>query len=151
MTVSTVAVVVAGVCVAGMVLWRLWSPQTFERWILWAPRAWFLGWWRYRRVWTKRMSACGLSVTYGDSVLIPRLRSVRVGRTTDRLLVRMCAGQSPWDYEGRAWRIADTFGVHECRAQIVGPSTVGIVLRQSDSGEESMALPRLGARGKDAA
>ncbi|WP_040817353.1 hypothetical protein [Nocardia jiangxiensis] len=150
MITTTVAAVV-GCAAAGMVLWRLRSPQTFERWITRSPRARFLIWWRYQRVWTRRMIACGLFVRRGDSVLIPRLGAVQIGRGVDRLQVRMCEQQTPWDFENRVAQIAHTFGAQECRARIIGPSTVGMVLRQSDSHDESLTLPRLETGWRDAA
>lgn len=145
MTVTTVAVVV-GVFAAGMVLWRVSSPQTFERWITRSPRARFLTWWRYRRVWRRRMTACGLRVRHGDNVLIPRLRAVEIGSSADRLTVQMLHGQCPQQYENRVSDIADAFGVPACRAALVGPSTVEIVVYQTDSDTDSMVPLRAESR-----
>src|SRR5690606_13041549 len=83
-----VGLVVAGVSTAGMVLWRVSSPQTFERWFTGRVRSRFLTWFRYRRRWTKVMNACGLTLLDGDRVLVPRLVSVHIGQTLDTVRVR---------------------------------------------------------------
>ncbi|AHH17269.1 hypothetical protein NONO_c24730 [Nocardia nova SH22a] len=150
MIVTTVAVVVE-VFAAGMVLWRVSSPRTFERWITRSPRAGLLGWWRYRRVWRRRMTACGLHIVHGDAVLIPRLRAVRIGSTSDRVTVGMLHGQSPQQYENQASDIAEAFGVPACRASLIGPSTVEIVVHQTDSDAGPLVPVRVESRWKDAA
>jgi S-DNA-T family DNA segregation ATPase FtsK/SpoIIIE len=124
-------VVVVGVFIAGMVLWRHRSPQTFERWITSPVRARYLAWYRYRRRWTRLMTAAHLTLTTADGTIgVPRLLSVRIGETTDRVRVRMLEGHCPADYENRTTHLAGTFGAHRCDAAIVGPGTVEIVLYQ---------------------
>ncbi|KZM73277.1 hypothetical protein [Nocardia terpenica] len=144
-------VVVVGVFIAGMVLWRLRSPQTFERWITSRARARFLTWWRYRRCWAKYLGSCKLTVVREDSTLVPRLVTAQIGTALDRVRVRMLEGQCPADYESRVDRIAHTFGAHECRATIVGPGLVELVLRRADSLADTITLPRLDGYRKDAA
>ncbi|WP_216911838.1 hypothetical protein [Nocardia noduli] len=135
------AAVLGGVFAVGMVLWRLGSPQTFERWITSRARSRFLAWFRYRRRWTRMLSACGLQVVFGEQVATPRLAGVRVGAFTDRVTVRMLPGQCPDDYTGRTAHLAHAFGVLECRAVIVGPSTVELAFRHRDSLAEPVTLP----------
>ncbi|MFI5777407.1 hypothetical protein [Nocardia sp. NPDC051570] len=140
---KVLGVVVVGVFIAVMVLWRGRSPQTFERWITSRARARFLTWWRYRRCWAQYLRACNLTVTREDSTLVPRLVTVRIGDALDRVRVRMLEGQCPADYESRVDRIAHTFGAHGCRATIVGPGLMELVLRRTDSLAETITLPRL--------
>lgn len=139
-------VVVVGVFIAGMVLWRLRSPQTFEQWITARARHRVRAWWRYRRRWAKLAVACGLGVkNYQDgTVRAPRLTGVETSASVDRLRVRMLEGQCPEDYTNRVSRIAHTFGALDCRATIVGPGTVELVLRHKDSLAETITLPRIG-------
>ncbi|MFI7195807.1 hypothetical protein ACIBQ0_39325 [Nocardia nova] len=148
-------VVVVGVFIAGMVLWRLRSPQTFERWITSRARHRARAWWRYRRHWAKLAIACGLGVKnhYDGTVRAPRLTGVETSASLDRLRVRMLEGQCPEDYINRVSRIAHTFGALDCRATIVGPGTVELVMRHKDSLAETVTLPRIGGedRWKDAA
>ncbi|WP_216911310.1 hypothetical protein [Nocardia noduli] len=129
----------------GLVLlvgWRIGSPATFTRWVTDRARTRFLAWLRYRRRWTRMLSACGLQVTYGEQVATPRLASVRVGAFTDRVTVRMLPGQCPDDYTGRTAHLAHAFGVLECRAVVVGPSTVELAFRHHDSLAQPVTLPR---------
>ncbi len=88
------------------------------------------------------MKACGLTVRCGEELLVPRLLSVRVGESVDRLRVRMLEGQCPNDYENRVDHIAHTFGVLEARATLIAGGTYGIALRHTDSFDEPMTLSR---------
>ncbi|WP_433599130.1 hypothetical protein ACQPXH_26140 [Nocardia sp. CA-135953] len=136
-----VGVVVVGVFIAGMVLWRAKRPETFERWVSRRARRRFLTWFRYRRRWIRLMTACGLSIERGEHTLVPPLRSVEIGESVDRLRVRMLEGHCPADWENRVEHLAHAFGAPECRAAIVGPGTVELVFRQRDSLAEPIALP----------
>ncbi|MBF6334236.1 hypothetical protein [Nocardia transvalensis] len=146
-------VVVVGVFIAVMVLWRLRSPQTFERWLTSRARRRFLAWWRYRSRWSRRLQACHLTVIRGESTLVPRLVGVEIGEAVDRLRVRMLEGQCPDDYANRTAHIAHAFGAHDCRATVIGPGVMELVMRQRDSLAETIALPRIDGLGrmKDAA
>ncbi|WP_030518985.1 hypothetical protein [Nocardia sp. NRRL WC-3656] len=147
-------VVVVGVFIAGMVLWRLRSPQTFERWITSRARHRAVSWWRYRRHWARLAIACHLGVRNIDGTMrAPRLIGITTSSSVDRLRVRMLEGQCPVDYAERTSRIAHTFGALDCRAIIVGPGTVELVLRHKDSLAETVTLPRIGGteQRKDAA
>ncbi|RDI64043.1 hypothetical protein [Nocardia pseudobrasiliensis] len=137
-----------GVFAAGIMLWRWQRPEMFERWITRRARARFLTWWRYRNRWATRVHACGLTLTWGDSTLVPRLEAVEIGVALDRLRVRMLEGQCPDDYYSRAERIAHTFGASECRTSIVGPGIVALVLRHADSLAAPVSLPRSGGHGR---
>lgn len=137
------AVAVAGVSIAGIMLWRWQRPEMFERWITARARVRFLRWWRYRRCWDQKLKACGLTVAQQSSTFIPRLIDAKIGDTVDRLRVRMLPGQCPDDYENRAERLAHTFGALECRATVIGPGVMELLMRQSDSLAEPVAVSRI--------
>ncbi|MGW4774962.1 hypothetical protein ACWEO2_43925 [Nocardia sp. NPDC004278] len=129
---------------AGMVLWRVRSPRTFRRWISAPLRARYLTWYRYRLRWSRRMTAARLALTTADGVTrVPRLLSVRIGDTADRVRVRMLDGHCPADYENRTTHLATAFGVPGCDAAIVGPGTVEIVLYQQVSPDSAVLLDDL--------
>ncbi|MFI9506201.1 hypothetical protein [Nocardia sp. NPDC052566] len=136
-------VAVVGVFIAGMVLWRQGSPETFERWITSRARTRFLIWWRYRRLWDRRIEACGLTLVRDDAVFVPRLLGVEIAEAVDRLRVKMLPGHCPEDYENRVSRIAHTFGALDCRAVVVAPGVMELVMRQSDSLAHPIAVPRI--------
>jgi hypothetical protein len=110
--------------------------------ILTPVRARYLAWYRYRRRWTRLMTASRLTLTTEGTTHVPGLVSVRIGEATDRVQVRMLDGHCPADYENRTTHLAATFGAHRCDAAIIGPGTVELVLYQSDL--MSLAVARLG-------
>ncbi|MEV6225092.1 hypothetical protein AB0M13_25920 [Nocardia fluminea] len=124
---------VAGGAVAGMVLWRGLSPQTFERWFTGRVRSRFLTWFRYRRRWATMTTACGLSTRDGDRTFIPRLVSVQIGDTLDTVRARMLPGHSPDTWTHRADHLAHGFGAQQAKVKLVGPGKVEITFRRSDS------------------
>ncbi|WP_216905904.1 hypothetical protein [Nocardia noduli] len=134
-------VVVVVVGLALLTGWRLASPATFGRWVTDRVRQRFVAWLRYRRRWVAMSAACGLQVTYGQNIATPRLVSIRVGEFTDRVTLRMLPGQCPADYTARTTHLAHAFGVLECRAVVVGPSTVELAFRHHDSLATAVAVP----------
>ncbi|MEV6563018.1 hypothetical protein AB0M22_45390 [Nocardia sp. NPDC051756] len=147
------ALVVVGVSIAGMVLWRAKHPETFERWLTRRARARFLRWFRYRLRWDKRLDACKLTVTGGASTLVPRLLLAEIGDGLDWVRVKMLDGQCPADYENRVEPLAHTFEALECRAHVVGPGVIELVFRYADALAETVPMPRpdAGRFRKDAA
>ncbi|WP_107659556.1 hypothetical protein [Nocardia suismassiliense] len=135
------SVVVVGVSIAGMVLWRRRSPETFERWLTGRARARFLRWWRYRLRWDKRLESCKLTVSRDGSTFVPRLLMAEIGDGMDWVRVKMLPGQCPADYENRVERLAHTFEALECRANIVGPGVVELMFRYADALAETVAVP----------
>ncbi|MFI6047119.1 hypothetical protein ACIA8C_36245 [Nocardia sp. NPDC051321] len=140
---SSWAVVVVGVSIAGMVLWRAKHPETFERWLTGRARARFLRWWRYRLRWDKRLEACKLTVTAETSTFVPRLLLAEIGDGMDWVRVKMLDGQCPADYENRVERLAHTFEALECRATVVGPGVIELGFRYTDALAEPVAMPRI--------
>ncbi|MEV0340567.1 hypothetical protein AB0H49_16185 [Nocardia sp. NPDC050713] len=137
------AAVVVGVSAAGMVLWRRRSPETFERWVSRRARHRFLTWLRYRRRWTRLMTACHLSVTTDDRTAALRLLGVQIGDSVDRVRVRMLPGHCPADWENRTDHLAHAFGAQECRATIAGPALVELAFRHGDSLADPIELPHI--------
>ncbi|UGT54215.1 hypothetical protein [Nocardia asteroides] len=132
---------VAGGAVVGMVLWRLRSPQTFERWFTGRIRARFLTWHRYRRRWTKLLTACDLAARDGDRVMVPRLVSVQIGDSTDLVRTRMLPGHCPDSWTNRTDHLAHGFGAQQARIRFAGPGLVEIAFRRSDSLSDPVVVP----------
>jgi S-DNA-T family DNA segregation ATPase FtsK/SpoIIIE len=132
---------VAGVAVAGMVLWRVSSPQTFERWLTGRIRSRWLTWARYSRRWATVMAACQLTKTdINDRTITPRLVDVQIGESLDVVKAKMLPGHSPGDWENRVEHLAHAFGTRHAQASIVGPSLVEITFRRSDSLAEPIVV-----------
>lgn len=132
---------VAGGAVAGMVLWRQRSPQTFERWFTGRIRSRFLTWHRYRRRWAKLLTACDLATRDGDRVTVPRLVSVQIGSSTDIVRTRMLPGHSPDSWTNRRDHLAHGFGAQEARVRFAGPGLIEIVFRRSDALADPVVVP----------
>ncbi|MEV0682260.1 hypothetical protein AB0I35_00195 [Nocardia sp. NPDC050378] len=132
---------VAGVTVAVMVLWRHWSPQTFERWLTGRIRSRWLAWFRYRRRWATLLTACDLVNRDGDRVLVPRLVSVHIGDTVDTVHARMLPGHTPDSWTHRAEALAHGFGAQQARLRFSGPGQLAITFRRSDALAEPILAP----------
>ncbi|MBF6212241.1 hypothetical protein IU433_17505 [Nocardia puris] len=138
--------------------WIALSPDSFRRFVTVRARVRFLRWYRYRRRWTRLMTACKLTDHHPDTgtPCAPRLRTVVIGEHIDRVRVAMLPGQSPEDYHLRTERLAHAFGAHDCRALDAGPAAVELVFRHGDPLAEPVTAkhPRTLPRhlpGKDAA
>ena len=92
-------VVVVVVCAIGYGLWCYLDRESFHR-VVWLPMAesW-LTWWRYKRSWEQVCTLHRLTATLGDRTLIPMLRSVSIGATSDVLAVRIVTGQCVADWQ----------------------------------------------------
>ncbi|MFE5288127.1 hypothetical protein ACFRAQ_24440 [Nocardia sp. NPDC056611] len=134
-------VVVAALGFAGLGLWLALRPDSFRRWVTDRARVRFLRWFRYRRRWARMLTACKLTEGDAGALYVPRLRTVTIGDTIDRVRVRMLPGQSPEDYHTRVVRLAHAFGARECRAIDAGPALVELVFRHGDSLAEPITLP----------
>ncbi|APE33471.1 hypothetical protein BOX37_05230 [Nocardia mangyaensis] len=132
---------VAGVSVAGMVLWRVSSPQTFERVITGRARTRFLTWFRYRRRWTTILTACDLATRDNDRVYVPRLVSVDIGETLDMIHARMLPGHCPESWFNRRDHLAHGFGAQQAQVKIAGPGLVQIMFRRCDSLADPVVVP----------
>ena len=126
-----VAVGIAGQI--ALTVWKIQWPNSFRRFVSSRARTRFLRWFRYRRRWTRLMTACKLTDGDAYALYVPSIRNVVIGAYIDRVQVRMLPGQSPEDYHLRAVRLAHAFGALECRPVDVGPAVVELVLRHGDS------------------
>ncbi|WP_280452223.1 hypothetical protein [Nocardia cyriacigeorgica] len=134
---------VAGVSIATLIGWRIKHKRSFDRWVTRRARARMLAWWRYRAAWTRKVTACGLSVKDGDVVRIPRIVSTQIGDHSDRVRVRMVEGQCPDDYDNRTDRLTHAFGAMDCHTRLTGSGYIELVFRRSDSLAETVAVPRV--------
>ncbi|MFB7723136.1 hypothetical protein [Nocardia sp. NPDC056100] len=156
---TSVSVIVAAVSLCLLGAWKAQWPSSFRRCVTGRARVRFLRWFRYRRRWARRLTACKLTDGDADALYVPHLRSVQIGEHIDRVRVRMLEGQSPEDYHVRAVRLAHAFGAQECRPIDAGPAVVELVFRHGDPLADTIplpdkhprTLPRHRTTGKDAA
>lgn len=128
---------------AAVLTWRAAHPGSFDYWITDRARALFLAWSRYRRPWRRLLTACGLVVTDGDRVRVPRLHEVWIGEVDDRVQVRMLPGHQPTDYSDRADQLAHAFGAEECRVRILRPGLIELNHHYHDALATPVDLPQI--------
>lgn len=121
-------VVTVAVIVLGLAAWWRWGRASFTRLLVWRVR----GIWRaatvYRYSWQPAMVTAGLHLTRDGVEHLPRLVSVRTAGCVDLVRVRMLPGQTTLDYADAADRLAQTFGVIECRVRSVPKRPHDLVL-----------------------
>ncbi len=111
--------VVTGLLVTALVGWRVAHPASFSRVLLARIRAG----WRSRSVysywWQPAMVTGGLALTHAGTERLPRLLRVRSTGSVDVVRVRMLPGQTVTDWTTAGPRLAQTFGLLDCRARTV--------------------------------
>ena len=107
-------VVTLGLSTVGLVVWWRAHPATFE------PTAgrvllgiWRSGW-AYGVRWRTAMMLTGLGGRLDGDEFVPRVVRVKAGRWSDRVVVRMLAGQHPADWARRTDALAHAFGARSC-------------------------------------
>jgi len=131
------AAAVAAVSITGLVGWRVCSPRSWQRLV--SGRMWkrWRRWWIYRRPWATTCALHGLTTTLDERVLIPSLRSVRIGYVTDTITVRLLRGQSVEDWEHQTDALAHAFGARSVHVRTDRPGQLTLHVHH----HESLAAP----------
>jgi hypothetical protein len=108
---------VVGGLLAGLVVWRLRWPVSFDAHAYVRGRSWWRGSVVYRRRWTAAMDTVGLTKERHGTDYVPPLLAVQSNRWMDTVTVRMLPGQRVQDYVDVADRLAQTFGALDCRVR----------------------------------
>jgi S-DNA-T family DNA segregation ATPase FtsK/SpoIIIE len=108
-----------GVSALVLLAWRQIHGLSFTRLVLWRVR----GLWRaatvYRYLWQPAMVTASLAVRVEGTEYLPKVVSVRSTGCVDVVRVRMLPGQTLSDWAANAPRLAQTFGVVDCRVRSV--------------------------------
>jgi len=123
---------VAVLLTAGSLGWRLAWPVSWTRLVAVPAR----GRWRrwvYARRWVSVMTVARLAVVSRSRLLVPVLGPVAATAWTDRLLVRLVAGQSPDHFAARTENLAHGLGAVTCRVRAAVPGHVVIELVRRDA------------------
>jgi DNA segregation ATPase FtsK/SpoIIIE, S-DNA-T family len=112
----TAAVLALVLVLAG---WWVWRRESFTRQVTWRVRGWWRGRRTYRFCWQPAMVTTGLVVVVDGQEYLPKILGVRSTAAVDRVLVRMLPGQVIEDWTTAGPRLAQTFGVVECRVRSV--------------------------------
>ncbi len=138
-----VVLVLVVIAVAGLVAWWQLHPATFHpvagRVLLGLWRSF----WAYGVRWRTAMMLSGLGGRFAGDEYVPRVVRVRAERYTDRVTVRMVAGQHPEDWSRRLDALAHAFGARSCQARTIGrrPGYVQLVVGRIDPLAPVVVLP----------
>ena len=135
------ATAAAGWCVLCLLAWRLGAPRSWHRWV--SGRIWrrWRRWRIYRRPWATTCALHGLTTTLDDRVLVPVLRSVRIGFVTDTITVRMLRGQSAVDWEHQSDALAHAFGARNVQVRANRPGQLSLQVQHGDSLAAPIPVP----------
>jgi len=136
-----VATAVAVVSAVGLAGWRVCCPRSWHRWV--SGRIWkrWRRWRIYRRPWATTCALHGLTATLDDHVLIPALRSVRIGEVTDTITVRMLRGQSVEDWEHQSDALTHAFGARSVQVRAERPGQLILQVHHRDSLSTPIPVP----------
>jgi S-DNA-T family DNA segregation ATPase FtsK/SpoIIIE len=86
--------------------WVWLDPRSFHGWVTEPVRRRWLTWSRYTRAWESVCTLHGLTATLGERTLVPTLLSVRIGKATDVLALRVVTGHSLPDWQKQSEALA---------------------------------------------
>lgn len=133
-----VAAIILG---AAYVVWAWLDPSSFRSWVTEPVRRRWLTWSRYTRTWESTCTLHGLTATLRERTLVPTLRTVTIGRTTDVLAVRIVTGQSATDWHKQSEALAAAWRADRITITATAPGELRITLMRGDVLEEPIALP----------
>jgi len=93
----------------------------------------WLSWWRYRRTWESICTLHGVTARLGERILVPALRSVRIGNHVDVLMVRVVAGQSINDWQKRGDALAAAWRAERLTIRATTPGELRIIISRGDA------------------
>ena len=90
-------------------------------------------WWVYRHRWTAICTLHGLTAKLDERTLVPALRSVTIGTTSDVVVVRILTGQSVADWQNRSAALAEAFRARRVTIRSIQPGEIGITAHHGDA------------------
>ena len=130
--------------VSGLALlaWSQLWPASFQQWVTARIRSRWRTWSIYRHRWTAICSLHGLTAKLDDQTLVPALRSVTIGSTTDVVEVGILTGQSVADWQNRSAALAETFRARRVTVRSLRPGVITITVHHGDALITPIRLPR---------
>lgn len=125
--------------------WFLLSPRTFHQWVTIRLRVQWRTWGIYRSRWGTVCKLCGLTAGLDGHVMVPRLRSVTIGVTSDVLQVRILTGQSLADWQSRGDALAEALSAQRVTIRSIRPGSISITTHHGDPLTRPIRLPRRAA------
>lgn len=127
-----------------LVSWRLMHPASWRAAVSGRIRArWRRH--RYRKGWAALCALNGLAPVLDTQPLVPRLKKIRIGHTTDVLIVQLIPGQTLTHWATRCEALAHAWRVRSVTATIPAPGLVVLTVRTRDSLALPLRLPAAAA------
>jgi S-DNA-T family DNA segregation ATPase FtsK/SpoIIIE len=123
--------------------WRVW-PGSFHATVGRVLLGWWRSFWSYGVRWRTAMMLSGVEGRFDGAEYLPRVVRVRAGRYSDRVTVRMVAGQHTADWARRLDALAHGFGARSCQVRELRrrPGYVDLIVGRRDPlGSVVDALP----------
>lgn len=124
-----------------LTVWFLLSPATFRQSVALRLRTQWRIWGIYRGRWATICTLCGLSATLDGHTLVPGLRSVTIGATSDILVARILTGQSVADWQNKSEALAEAVRAHRVTIRAIRPGTIRITAHHGDPLTSPIRLP----------
>jgi S-DNA-T family DNA segregation ATPase FtsK/SpoIIIE len=125
--------VLAAVSGLALAAWSQLWPASFQQWVTQRIRTRWRTWSIYRHRWTAICTLHGLTAKLDQSTLVPALRSVTIGATSDVVVVRILTGQSVADWQHRSAALADAFRAQRVTIRSVKPGEIAITAHHGDA------------------
>ena len=125
--------VLAAVSGLALVAWSQLSPASFQQWVTQRIRTRWRTWSIYRHRWTAICTLHGLTAKLDEQTLVPALRSVTIGSTTDVVEVGILTGQSVADWQNRSAALAETFRARRVTVRSLRPGVITITAHHGDA------------------
>lgn len=122
-------------------LWMVLDADSFQRYVTGPPYKYFQRWSRYLSRWDNVCTACGLTTTLGDRVLVPVLDGIMIGEHSDILDVSLVTGQSVSNWRNQAEALAAAFKADRIQITATEPGKIRITVMRGDVLAQPVALP----------
>ncbi|WP_117209493.1 FtsK/SpoIIIE domain-containing protein [Allorhizocola rhizosphaerae] len=110
---------IAGLVVAGLLLWWWRARESFWRWLGWFYLAQWRRWRIYQQNWHATCANLGLAMSFAAAKYYPTIVKVRRDGEGDLVTVRMLNGQIPQQWSQKAENFAHTFNADTCTVRPV--------------------------------
>ncbi|PXX07250.1 FtsK/SpoIIIE domain-containing protein [Mycolicibacterium moriokaense] len=126
----------------GLAAWSHLSPPSFQQWVTQPIRTRWRIWWVYRHRWTAICALHSLTAKLDDRTLVPALRSVTLGATSDVAEVAILTGQSVADWQNKSAALAEALRARRVTIRSIKPGTIAITAHHGDALATPIRLPR---------
>jgi DNA segregation ATPase FtsK/SpoIIIE, S-DNA-T family len=132
----------AALCGLALAAWWQLSPASFHQWVTLRVRTQWRTWWVYRNRWTAICTLCGLTAKLDEHTLVPAVRSIIIGATSDVVVVRLLTGQSVADWQNKSGALAEAVRARRVTIRSIKPGTISITTHHGDPLAAPIQLPR---------